>query len=270
MQRLQLWRELYMGSPLISYSTSSSFNLSTSYIDSFVTPTNRTDRSKPFSNGHSPQFQNNLSNEDIIEQVSNKDSLTSEKDILLTTPLSSNSIEQKSNGLFANNEGGGAEDPPTLNSSHLWPSNENTDIEESFRVVDEDSQSSLTTNIIHSNSKDVHTPTQSNHSSLGMWSIPTNHYDRTLSYSMFSECDSRLRHLGPDGLGEHVDPVQQRIIEIKDTLEKRVHHLESKVRKLTMSLKNRQDSGGSVGGASGEECLPLSLIISDDEEKVIK
>ena len=258
-----------MGSPLISYSTSSSFTPSASYVSSFVTPTNRTDQSNPFSNGHSPQLQNNLSNEDIIEQVSNKDSPTSEKDDVLTTPPSSDSVEQKLNGLLADNEGGETEEPPTLNSSHLWPSNENIDIEESFRVVNEDSQSSLTTRIIPSHSKDISTPTQSNHSSLGVWSVPTNHYDRTLSYSMFSECDSRLRHLGPDGLGQHVDPVQQRMIEIKDTLEKRVHYLESKVRKLTMSLKNRQDSGGSVGGASGEECLPLSLIISDDEEKVL-
>lgn len=255
-----------MRSPLISYSTSS-FTLSASCVNSFATPTNQTDQSNPFSNGHSPQLQNNVSNEDIIEQVSNKDSLTPEKDTVLTTPLSSNSIEQK---VLTDNEGGETEESPTLNSSHLWPSNVNNDMEESFKVVSEDNQSSLTTHMIRSNSKDVSTPTQSNHSSLGVWSVPTNHYERTLSYSMFSECDSRLRYLGPDGLGQHVDLVQQRMLEIKDTLEKRVHHLESKVRKLTMSLKNRQDSGGSVGGASGEECLPLSLIISDDEEKVLQ
>ncbi|XP_011406514.1 PREDICTED: myotubularin-related protein 3-like [Amphimedon queenslandica] len=123
------------------------------------------------------------------------------------------------------------------------------DMEESFRVVPETSEPSLTTFAVQEVNKNSSLPlaTTVDKSWLS--------YSTSLNYSVFSECESRLRLLGRDGLVKQVDPVQERVAELEGLLRQRVHLLEEELKRVKSALTSGE---GFVSVVNEEECLAVN------------
>lgn len=67
----------------------------------------------------------------------------------------------------------------------------------------------------------------------------------SLVSSFSSNCDSRLRLLGDDGLARCNDPVQRRVFEIKEALQLQVDDLQEKLDQLNCALRTKRDSEGA-------------------------
>ena len=108
-------------------------------------------------------------------------------------------------------------------------------MEESFRIIDE---VSLTT---------AQLSLANGHAFPTLTKAPPNR----MGYSIYSECDSRLRNLGGDGLGYHSNPVQGRVREMERRYQERIRELENKVRKLTWCMRHQRYSGCDSVDESG-------------------
>lgn len=148
--------------------------------------------------------------------------------------------------------------PPITDSQVFWQSQNFSlsvshhpppDMEESFRVVPETSEPSLTTFAVQEVNKNSSLPlaTTVDKSWLS--------YSTSLNYSVFSECESRLRLLGGDGLVRQVDPVQERVAELERLLRQRVHLLEEELKRVKLALTSGE---GFVGVVNEEVCLAIN------------
>ena len=134
----------------------------------------------------------------------------------------------------------------TLDSGEI-PEGFPSSIEDSFRVVVED-ELSLTKFTVPQLIDD-----DSSHS------LNRKH---SLVSSFSSECDSRLRLLGHDGLAKCNDPIQNRVFEMKAALQLQVDHLQENLDRLNLVLRTKRES---------EEASSPSVIASpectkEDEE----
>ena len=131
----------------------------------------------------------------------------------------------------------------------------NIEVEESFRVLHDEEASLTAAQDLHVALETSQTTIQSQHGS-------------SLSYSLYSQCDSRLRSLGADGLSKDVDAVQERIRQIDEEYCVRLETLESKIKKLTLVLRTRCDSDKSATKESEDE-EQTTLSSTEDASKVI-
>ena len=152
----------------------------------------------------------------------------------------------------------------SLNLSSLSPSPSSSDrhtvdMEESFRVVTETADPSLTTLAVRE--------ATSGYLTLPLATTPTDRswLSHSLNYSVFSECESRLRLLEGDGLVKQVDPVQERVAELEGLLRQRVRLLEEEVKRLKLALT----TGEGLEGVVKEE---TSSVVNDEknEEVLVK
>lgn len=143
------------------------------------------------------------------------------------------------------------------------------DVEESFRVVEEDSdEPSLTAHILpqgtgiqgqqqrdweegESNSGFVSARGSVVPGRLGselsdLSSVPSgdNELDRmtTLSYSVYSMCESRLRNLGQDGMELAQDPIQQMVANSSALYQKQIAELQVRLKQLALLQMDRENS----------------------------
>ena len=122
------------------------------------------------------------------------------------------------------------------------------DMEESFRVVPETSEPSLTTFAVQEvNKNSLPLATTIDKSWLS--------YSASLNYSVFSECESRLRLLGGDGLVKQVDPVQERVAELEGLLRQRMRLLEEELKRAKSALASGE---GFVDQVNEEACLAVN------------
>ena len=127
-------------------------------------------------------------------------------------------------------------------------------MEDSFRIV-EDANLSLTTCAL----RDVELSKLPDHPGVSRC---------TLVSSFTSDCDSRLRNLGEDGLAKCVDPIQQRILEVVEGLQRTIAQLQFKLEQQSLALRRRRESEGeeahsplitSPGALKDEEELLVSV-----------
>lgn len=103
-------------------------------------------------------------------------------------------------------------------------------LEDSFRVVEETDLSLTTCNL--QDGKLCKLPDHTG--ALG----------HSLVSSCTSECDSRLRNLGEDGLARYIDPIQRRVLELKEGLQQTIVQLQSKLEQQSLALRRRRESEG--------------------------
>lgn len=131
-----------------------------------------------------------------------------------------------------------------LSTSSIRPLN---DMEDSFRVITDANEYSLTT--LNCSLREPH-PVDTPLSSV---------LSASLNYSTFSECEGRLRLLGNDGLEKLVDPVQERVGELNELLWHRIRELENEVKRLSTNI-----NGGGVGvgvvKSTTESCQDLTIV----------
>ena len=84
------------------------------------------------------------------------------------------------------------------------------------------------------------------------------HCKHSLVSSFSSDCDSRLRLLGDDGLARCNDPVQRRVFEMKEALQLQVDDLQEKLDRLNCALRTKRES---------EEASSPSVIASPEGVK---
>lgn len=234
LQNLQLWKELYLASPLIPYSTSSNSLTSLVVTTPIATPT-----TIPLENGHCHGYANG----DLHREQKKEDAVKGEM-----------------GGATASINGHEGISSEGLDSSQLlWASTTlmNIEMEDSFRVLEKDfGEPSLTMGSLAN---------QSHLAQLSQLSHLSPSHQRSMSYSLYSECESRLRSLGSDGLCREVDPLQERMKEIEGVYLSRIELLESKVKKLTLTLKSRSNSDRSLTRESEEEEQCLNLFEENNE-----
>ena len=120
-------------------------------------------------------------------------------------------------------------------------------MEESFRIVEEISEPSLTVRMVSNTKLEEDddppiTPTvlsPRNGVDNDRWSSSS---PCKMNMSMFSECESRLRNLTEDGMSQYSDPVQERVKEIEENYQHKISHLEEKLRRMTQALRHKLDS----------------------------
>jgi myotubularin-related protein 3/4 len=129
-----------------------------------------------------------------------------------------------------------------ISSSQLWHSTINTiELEDSFRVVTE-GEASMTTRDVAMTTKEVAMTTV----------IPASR-ETSLSYSQYSQCETRLRNLGQDGLSwEWIDPLHERMREMEELYDRKLEALEDKVKRLTQALRHRQKESDSYRDSEDE------------------
>ena len=217
--------------------------------DSFLNPEdNNTPSRNGISNGSPPSnlIQSNMFHSFHLEASDNSPPLPDG----ITT---NGTIIQSNNGL-----------PP----SHLV-----NDMEDSFRIVEDVSEPSLTTKSINkplarlSSSND---PALTPISSTGtdIWStviIPERR--NKMNMSQFSECESRLRNLAEDGMKPYQDPVQERVREIEEQYKERIARLEEKMKRVSTVLRHKMDSSERKEEGE-EELLEFITESSDNIEQV--
>lgn len=278
---LKLWTELYLYSPLTPY-THPQPTLHPSQPLPLATPT----KEKP--NGHLPVKSNGL----IISQSLHveREEEEEEEEVFKSVATSINngdkpreeekrekSDKEKLNGHNNDDETNTrdqeneASETGIENSQILWQSlnlsspspsssDRNTvDMEESFRVVTETADPSLTTLAVRE--------ATSGYLTFPLATTPTDRswLSHSLNYSIFSECESRLRLLEGDGLVKQVDPVQERVAELEGLLRQRVRLLEEEVKRLKLALT----TGEGLEGVVKEE---TSSVVNDEknEEVLVK
>lgn len=143
-------------------------------------------------------------------------------------------------------------DKPTVISSQksqeeTFPENGLGNMEDSFKVVEE-TDLSLTSCIIHE-------PILKD-------------FDNSSTFSCSSDCDVRLRHLGYDGLGKIADPIQERISDLKERMQRIITSLEDKVEEQRLALSMRRVSGEDISNTSPLVASPRTLKEEECEQKV--
>lgn len=154
----------------------------------------------------------------------------------------------------------------------LPPSHLINDMEDSFRIVEDVSEPSLTTKSLNkplarlSSSNDpALTPLSS--MSTDIWSTVIIPERNKMNMSQFSECESRLRNLAEDGMKPYQDPVQERVREIEEQYKEKIARLEEKVRRMSSVLRHKMDSSERKEEGE-EELLDLITESSDNLEQV--
>ena len=276
LKHLQLAQELYASSHLIPYSSTSPTLHTPPSSSQQTTPSNTPPNDDVIhhhiSNGTLPQLSNddvpiNSNNDTInsndsiqneITPVTNEDHSTHNGDstidysneITVDNEISSDDSNEQGHSLSKSDvfHSLNGSTISTDNSHMLWHSAvSTTNTEESFRIVEEISEPSLTVTMV-SNTKleddddPPITPTVLSPSSgvdNDQWSSSS---PCKMNMSMFSECESRLRNLTEDGMRQYSDPVQERVKEIEENYQHKISHLEEKLRRMTQALRHKLDS----------------------------
>ena len=287
---LYLWQELYCTSHLIPYSSAtplqlphkseqvtpskiSSFGrvcLQNGKSDSTDLETNKLSSSPTTIKSNTGTINSNTgtinsNNSHDVDDKNNNDSLQgkdSDNNLVLSNMFHSFAINKTCSNANSQN-GGNNFHTNSIPSSVM-------DMEDSFRVIDDAIEPSLTASTIKRLSSSISDgdPALTPISVNNLWSVGVASNSK-LDLSTFSECESRLRNLSEDGMSLYQDPVQERVRIMEEQYQERISQLEEKVKRVTVMLRHKMDSSnGERRDEDHEDILELISESSDNVDQV--
>ncbi len=281
---LYLWQELYCTSHLIPYSPTTPTQLphkseqitpSKNYspINRICSPHNSKTDLEPSSSPTTIKSNNvSINSNNSPDVIAKNTGVTS-----TSSSVNGGGTQQDSDSLFhssmfqsfainENNHNGGNVLASIIPS---YVTGTNLDMEDSFRVIDEAVESSLTLPNMKQLSSSLSdgdpglTPVSINNQlSVGVAS------NSKLNLSMFSECESRLRNLSEDGMTIYQDPIQERVRVMEEQYQSRISQLEEKVKRVTIMLRHKMDSSNGERSYDDDEDILELISESSDNNNI--